>query len=158
VKISEIWCATRRAVNINKNLCGCKSHTSQDADQLGGGAIDEEETKDQKLALTGEIYEADFGESSYGFRPEQSSSDALKAIKGYLKEGKSEVLDADLSKYFDTIPHDKLLIALKERISDPRLLDLIHQWLKAPIYEDGGFKGGKKKNKVGTPQGGVISP
>jgi retron-type reverse transcriptase len=49
------------------------------------------------------------------------------------------------------------LIALKERISDPRLLDLIHQWLKAPIYEDGGFKGGKK-NKVGTPQGGVISP
>jgi group II intron reverse transcriptase/maturase len=103
------------------------------------------------------IFEADFEESSYGFRPERSSSDALKAIKGHLQEGKSEVLDADLSKYFDTIPHDKLLIALKERISDPRLLDLIHQWLKAPIYEDGGFKGGKK-NKVGTPQGGVISP
>ncbi|WP_353481114.1 group II intron reverse transcriptase/maturase [Haliscomenobacter sp.] len=103
------------------------------------------------------IFEADFEESSYGFRPERSSADALKAIKGHLQEGKSEVLDADLSKYFDTIPHDKLLIALKERISDPRLLDLIHQWLKAPIYEDGGFKGGKK-NKVGTPQGGVISP
>lgn len=103
------------------------------------------------------IFEADFEESSYGFRPERSSADALKAIKGHLKEGKNEVLDADLSKYFDTIPHDKLLIALKERISDPRLLDLIHQWLKAPIYEDGGFKGGKK-NKVGTPQGGVISP
>lgn len=103
------------------------------------------------------IFEADFEESSYGFRPERSSADALNAIKGHLKEGKSEVLDADLSKYFDTIPHDKLLIALKERISDPRLLDLIHQWLKAPIYEDGGFKGGKK-NKVGTPQGGVISP
>lgn len=103
------------------------------------------------------IFEADFEESSYGFRPERSSADALNAIKGHLKEGKSEVLDADLSKYFDTIPHDKLMIALKERISDPRLLDLIHQWLKAPIYEDGGFKGGKK-NKVGTPQGGVISP
>jgi len=103
------------------------------------------------------IFEADFEESSYGFRPERSSADALKAIKGHLKEGKSEVLDADLSKYFDTIPHDKLLIALKERISDPRLLELIHQWLKAPIYEDGGFKGGKK-HKVGTPQGGVISP
>ena len=103
------------------------------------------------------IFEADFEESSYGFRPERSSADALKAIKVHLQEGKSEVLDADLSKYFDTIPHDKLLIALKERISDPRLLDLIHQWLKAPIYEDGGFKGGKK-NKVGTPQGGVISP
>lgn len=103
------------------------------------------------------IFEADFAESSYGFRPERSSGDALEAIKGYLKEGKSEVLDADLSKYFDTIPHDKLLIGLKERISDPRILDLIHQWLKAPIYEDGQFKGGKK-HKVGTPQGGVISP
>lgn len=103
------------------------------------------------------IFEADFEESSYGFRPERSSRDALEAIKGYLKEGKSEVLDADLSKYFDTIPHDKLLIGLKERIIDRRILDLIHQWLKAPIYEDGEFKGGKK-NKVGTPQGGVISP
>jgi len=103
------------------------------------------------------IFEADFEESSYGFRPERSSADALGAIKDYLREGKSEVLDADLSKYFDTIPHDKLLIGLKERISDPRLLDLIQQWLKAPIYEDGKFKGGKK-NKVGTPQGGVISP
>jgi len=103
------------------------------------------------------IFEADFKESSYGFRPERSSGDALGAIKGYLKEGKSEILDADLSKYFDTIPHDKLLIGLKERISDPRILDLIRQWLKAPIYEDKGFKGGKK-NKVGTPQGGVISP
>lgn len=103
------------------------------------------------------IFEADFKESSYGFRPERSSGDALGAIKGYLKEGKSEILDADLSKYFDTIPHDKLLIGLKERISDPRILDLIQQWLKAPIYEDKEFKGGKK-NKVGTPQGGVISP
>ncbi|AEE50714.1 group II intron reverse transcriptase/maturase [Haliscomenobacter hydrossis] len=103
------------------------------------------------------IFEADFEESSYGFRPERSSGDALGAIKGYLQEGKSEVLDADLSKYFDTIPHDKLLIGLKERISDGRILDLIGQWLKAPIYEDGQFKGGKK-NKVGTPQGGVISP
>jgi len=55
VKICVIWCATRRAVNINKNLCGCKSHTSQDADQLEGGAIVLEETKEQKLALTGEI-------------------------------------------------------------------------------------------------------
>ena len=103
------------------------------------------------------IFEADFEESSYGFRPERSSSDAIKAIQGHLKEGRIEVLDADLSKYFDTIPHEKLLIGLKERISDPRILTLIHQWLKAPIYEDGGFKGGKK-NKVGTPQGGVISP
>lgn len=103
------------------------------------------------------IFEADFEESSYGFRPERSSADALRAIKDHLKAGKSEVLDADISKYFETIPHDKLLIGLKERISDPRILALIKQWLKVPIYEDDSYKGGKK-NKVGTPQGGVISP
>jgi group II intron reverse transcriptase/maturase len=103
------------------------------------------------------IFEADFEESSYGFRPERSSKDAMGAIKGHLQSGKTAVLDADLSKYFDTIPHDKLLNALKERISDPRVLKLINQWLKVPVYEDGEFKGGKK-NKVGTPQGGVISP
>jgi len=103
------------------------------------------------------IFEADFEESSYGFRPGRSSKDAMTAIKGHLQAGKTEVLDADLSKYFDTIPHDKLLKALKERISDPRILRLISLWLKTPVYEDGQFKGGKK-NEVGTPQGGVISP
>jgi group II intron reverse transcriptase/maturase len=103
------------------------------------------------------IFEADFENSSYGFRPERSSKDAMKAIKEHLQDGKTEVLDADLSSYFDTIPHDKLIIVLKQRITDPRLLELIEKWLKSPIYEDGQFKGGKK-NKVGTPQGGVISP
>ena len=103
------------------------------------------------------IFEADFEDSSYGFRPERSSREAMKAIKEHLQSGKTEVLDADLSSYFDTIPHDKLMIVMKQRISDPRILDLIEKWLKSPIYEDGQFKGGKK-NKVGTPQGGVISP
>jgi len=103
------------------------------------------------------IFEADFEESSYGYRPERSSKGAMTAIKANLKEGKTEVLEADLSKYFDTIPHDKLIIVLKERISDPRILRLIRKWLKAPIFEDGQFKGGKK-SKAGTPQGGVISP
>jgi len=103
------------------------------------------------------IFEADFKESSHGFRPGRSSKDAMQAIKAYLGQGKSEVLDADLSKYFDKIPHDRLLIALQERISDKRVLELVKKWLKAPVYEDSQFKGGKK-NKVGTPQGGVISP
>ncbi len=67
------------------------------------------------------IFEADFEESSHGFRPNRSSKDAIRAIKGHLKEGKTEVFDADLSRYFDTIPHDKLQIVLKERISDPRI-------------------------------------
>ncbi|MDD2297845.1 MAG: group II intron reverse transcriptase/maturase [Sphaerochaetaceae bacterium] len=103
------------------------------------------------------IFEADFEESSYGFRPGRSSKEAITAIKENLRQDKTAVYDADLSKYFDTIPHDKLQIALKERISDPRLLKLITKWLKAPVYEGGQYKSGSK-NHTGTPQGGVISP
>lgn len=103
------------------------------------------------------IFEADFEDSSYGFRPERSSKDAITAIKEHLKAGKTEIYDADLSKYFDTIPHDKLQIALKQRIADPRILKLINKWLKVSVYEDGQYKSGKD-NHTGTPQGGVISP
>jgi len=103
------------------------------------------------------IFEADFEEHSYGFRPKRSAHDAIAKIKEHLKGGKTEVYDADLSKYFDTIPHDKLIVALNERIKDQRVLKLINKWLKAPVYDDGQYTGGKK-NKVGTPQGGVISP
>lgn len=103
------------------------------------------------------IFEADFEDCSYGFRPNRSSKGAMGAIKKHLQEGKTEVLDADLSAYFDTIPHDKLQMVLKQRITDPRILHLINLWLKSPVYEDGEYKGGKKQ-KTGTPQGGVISP
>jgi RNA-directed DNA polymerase len=103
------------------------------------------------------IFEADFEESSYGFRPNRSAQEAVAKIKEHLKTGKTEVYDADLSKYFDTIPHEKLMIALRERMADQRVLRLINKWLKAPVYDEGQYKGGKK-NKVGTPQGGVISP
>jgi RNA-directed DNA polymerase len=102
------------------------------------------------------IFEADFEDSSYGFRPGLSSKDAITAIRVHLKEGKSEVYDADLSKYFDTIPHDKLQIALRQRVADPRILKLINKWLKVPVYEDGQYRSGK--GNQGTPQGGVISP
>lgn len=103
------------------------------------------------------IFEADFEDSSYGFRPERSSKDAITAIKEHLKAGKTAIYDADLSKYFDTIPHDKLQIALKQRIADPRMLKLIGKWLKVSVYQDGQYKSGKD-NHTGTPQGGVISP
>jgi group II intron reverse transcriptase/maturase len=103
------------------------------------------------------IFEADFEDSSYGFRPKRSTKDAITAIQEHLKQGNTEVYDADLSKYFDTIPHDKLQIALKERITDPRMLKLMNKWLKVSVYEDGHFKSGKG-NRIGTPQGGVISP
>jgi group II intron reverse transcriptase/maturase len=103
------------------------------------------------------IFEADFDDASYGFRPKRSAADAVTEIKGKLKEGKTEVLDADLSKYFDTIPHSKLLKLVAMRVSDKHVLHLIKLWLKTPVIEDGKMGGGKK-NKVGTPQGGVISP
>lgn len=103
------------------------------------------------------VFEADFDDASYGFRPKRSAADAVKTIKEKLKEGKTEVLDADLSKYFDTIPHDKLLKLIALRISDTHVLHLIKLWLKTPVIEEGKMSGGKK-NKVGTPQGGVISP
>ena len=103
------------------------------------------------------IFEADFEDSSYGFRPKRSSKDAVTAIKSHLKQGKAEVFDADLSQYFDTIPHDKLLIVIGKRISDRNVIHLIKLWLKAPVSEDGKMSGGKR-NKLGTPQGGVISP
>lgn len=100
------------------------------------------------------IYEADFVDSSYGFRPKRSAKDAIKAIKANLQAGKTTVLDADLSSYFDTIPHDKLLKVLKQRISDKHILKLIMMWLKAPIAEGNIIK----SRNLGTPQGGVISP
>ena len=103
------------------------------------------------------IFEADFDNASYGFRPKRSASDAVSAIKEKLKQGKTDVLDADLSKYFDSIPHSKLLYLIGQRISDRNVLHLIKMWLQAPVIENGKMSGGKK-NKVGTPQGGVISP
>ena len=104
------------------------------------------------------IFEADFQESSYGFRPKRRAADAVGEIKKNLKEGKDTVYDADLSSYFDTIPHEKLLKAIALRVTDRRVLHLIKMWLKAPIVDDDGRISGGRKNKRGTPQGGVISP
>lgn len=104
------------------------------------------------------IFEADFEESSHGFRPKRSAHDAIRDIKKHLQTGRIMIYDADLSKYFDTIPHEKLMKTLELRIADPRILQLIKLWLKAPIINEGGKTKGGKKNKVGTPQGGVISP
>jgi len=103
------------------------------------------------------IFEADFSEHSFGFRPGRNSAKAITQIKTHLKEGYTEVYDADLSAYFDTIPHDKLQKALAERISDHDVLRLIKLWLQSPVCENGRITGGKS-NKLGTPQGGVISP
>jgi RNA-directed DNA polymerase len=109
------------------------------------------------------IFEADFCDHSYGFRPRKSAHDAVDDIANALWAGHTQVIDADLSKYFDSIPHAKLLAVVAERIVDGGILALIKQWLKAPVIgedENGTRKtiGGGKANSVGTPQGGVISP
>jgi len=105
------------------------------------------------------IFEADFMDSSYGFRPKRSAHDALEQIRKYLKGGLRAVYDADLKGYFDSIPHDKLMKALQVRIADRSVLKLISMWLKAPVVEPDG-KGGETigRRDRGTPQGGVISP
>lgn len=109
------------------------------------------------------IFEADFCDSSYGFRPKRSAHDAVDAVAAALQTGHTEVIDADIAKCFDTISHAKLLATVAERISDGGILHLIKLWLKAPVVEEGedGKKrtiGGGKANRQGTPQGGVISP
>lgn len=109
------------------------------------------------------IFEADFCAHSYGFRPKKSAHDAADDIANTLWAGYTQVIDADLSKYFDSIPHAKLMAVVAERIVDGGILHLIKQWLKAPVIgEDAsGVKktvGGGKANRKGTPQGGVISP
>lgn len=103
------------------------------------------------------IFEADFEDTSYGFRPRRSASGAITEIKRHLKEGKTEVFDADLSAYFDTIPHRELMILVGKRVGDRNVLRLIKMWLKTPVMENNRPTGGKS-NKIGTPQGGVISP
>jgi len=109
------------------------------------------------------IFEADFCAHSYGFRPRKSAHDAVDDIANALWAGYTQVIDADLSKYFDSIPHAKLMAVVAERIVDGGILHLIKQWLKAPVIgeDDNGVKksvGGGKASRKGTPQGGVISP
>ena len=108
------------------------------------------------------IFEADFTENAYGYRPEKSAHDALKVVHAQLRAGYRDVVDADLSKYFDTIPHAELLQSLARRISDGAVLHLLKLWLQAPMEEkdDQGRsqRTGGKGHHQGTPQGGVISP
>ena len=108
------------------------------------------------------IFEADFEDNAYGYRPARGTVDAVKDVHRHLCRGYTDVVDADLSRYFDSIPHDDLLKSVARRVADGAVLRLIKLWLKAPIEErDGDGRRrivGGKRNKRGTPQGGVASP
>jgi RNA-directed DNA polymerase len=108
------------------------------------------------------IWEADLEPNAYGYRPQKSAQGAIQKVDELLHEGYTDVVDADLSKYFDTIPHSELLQCVGRRIVDRHVLHLIKMWLKVPVEErdENGKRRltGGKDNDRGTPQGGVISP
>jgi RNA-directed DNA polymerase len=108
------------------------------------------------------IFEADFDEAAYGYRRKRSALDAVQAVHKAINEGHTEIVDADLSRYFDRIPHAELLQCVARRLSDGQMLQLIKMWLKTPVEEAAEegtrrIRGGKKTAR-GTPRGGVASP
>ena len=112
------------------------------------------------LLIVEPIFEADFQDCSYGYRPGRSAHQALEEIRGHLQAGYQVVYDADLKGYFDSIPHAELLACVRARIADRTVLRMIRMWLQAPVVEPPEEKGGAGKysrSEKGTPQGGVIS-
>jgi retron-type reverse transcriptase len=108
------------------------------------------------------IFEADLDPAAFGYRPKRGACQAIQTVLSLLRQGYTDVVDADLSKYFDTIPHDELMQSIARRIVDSDMLRLIKQWLKAPVETTDGdgrkrMEGGRA-SRQGVPQGGVISP
>lgn len=126
---------------------------------LGIPTIEDRTVQMAVLLVLEPIFEERFHESSYGFRPKRSAHQALEKVRQHIEEGYDAVLDADLKSCFDKIPHDNLMKAIEDRVTDGSVLSLIRKWLKAPIVEkddDQGERG--ERSGEGTPQGGVISP
>ena len=129
---------------------------------LGIPGIRDRVVQTAALLILQPIFEADLEPTAYGYRPGRTALEAVQEVHRALCAGHTEVIDADVSKYFDTVPHCDLMKSLARRISDRKMLRLLKMWLKAPVAErteSGGwrFSGGKRAAR-GTPQGGVVSP
>jgi RNA-directed DNA polymerase len=125
---------------------------------LGIPTIRDRVVQTATLLILEPIFEADFLDCSYGFRPERNAHQALEEIRGHLQAGYQAVYDADLKSYFDAISHEKLLACLRHRVTDRSVLGLIRMWLEAVVVEAGedGTDGKPTRNRKGTPQGGVM--
>ena len=115
------------------------------------------------VIVLGPILEADLPDEQYAYREQRSAHDAIRAVHGLVNRGHRQVVDADLSGYFDTIPHHELMKSVARRVSDGAVLRLIQQWLEMPVEETDG-RGCRRRTTVnkdsgrGTPQGAPISP
>lgn len=129
---------------------------------LGIPTIRDRVTQTAAKLILEPIFEADFVDGAYGYRPRRSATDAIQEVHEAICQGYTDVVDADLSKYFDTIPHRELMRSVARRIVDRQMLRMIRMWLKTPVEErdEQGRRRmtGGKGSKMGTPQGGVISP
>lgn len=127
---------------------------------LGVPTIKDRVVQTAAMVVVEPIFEADLQPEQHGYRPEQSAQDAVRAVHGQISGGRREVVDADLSGYFDSIPRRELLQSVARRISDGQMLKLIKMWLRAPVVGDrkGDREEPKGGGKTGTPQGSPISP
>ena len=121
---------------------------------LGIPSVRDRVVQQALLMVIEPVYEADFTDSSWGFRPGRNAQQAAGEVVKYLNWGLTQVCDVDIKAYFDSIPHGKLMQLVARRIVDRKVLGLIKSWLKCVVEEDGR----RWKPEKGTPQGGVISP
>ena len=128
---------------------------SKELRPLGIPAIRDRVVQTALRAVLEPIFERDFAEQSYGFRPQRGALEALERVESLLRSGYTWVVDADLKSYFDTIPHERLMQMIKQRVADGKVLKLLEQYLKAGVMDS---HKGWQATEQGTPQGAVISP